>query len=538
MLDINILEDETLQDTVNKFISALLPHENYKREYFTEVYTTLVEYINVNEFSGEYYVLMDIINKVKQITSAKASYPYIDKTVVTNTMRSNFNNLVYSKYVDISTLLRLEEADTNLDNPESFSNAIRILTNRTLELYDRCFELKQSSDEVINYIPALKNNLCTNVMENIIQQSARIMVDGVTFRGQKIIGPMSAMRRAKRMSIELENRLSELDDKTIRIDNRDKSDKLYQEANQAYQVLAKYGIPPLDDETPILRHRFVVVQANEGVGKTKFAIDCAVNIILAGGKVLFMVGETTQGSMHIKILTNYIKKKYNIFVKEKHIIDARVNPDSITNKDVLKKIRLAQDFLDNSGCIHYRNSYRFETLYEELVADYEIYKFDGLFIDHSDQLKGNLPLYERISLLARHVKNFRKDYPVYVQVLSHMSGSGKILLEKDKQITSSGTKGSSDLSNDADEVFTLSKTPLLDKQGLRHMFITKRRGTPVPDTLVLRTLFGVNSFEWDDKVQTSDSKKIGKEQALEKISQVYNANEFGEDDDDDDDYSL
>ena len=94
------------------------------------------------------------------------------------------------------------------------------------------------------------------------------------------------------------------------IDTMEGSMALLQDLKQSFIPIADWGIPPLDNYTPILRHRLVVVVGQENIGKTKFAIDKAVNVMKAGGRVLYMCGETTKAKVYADIIVNYVYKTF------------------------------------------------------------------------------------------------------------------------------------------------------------------------------------------------------------------------------------
>lgn len=77
-------------------------------------------------------------------------------------------------------------------------------------------------------------------------------------------------------------------------------------------------------------------------------------------------------------------------------------------------------------------------------------------IDHSCALSGSVgdgSVKSNIDRLASDTREFRKKYPVCVLVTSHPSQLAKDDLVRDRASTGSPTKGSQNLSTDADEVF-------------------------------------------------------------------------------------
>ena len=163
-----------------------------------------------------------------------------------------------------------------------------------------------------------------------------------------------------------------------------------------------------------------------------------------------------------------------------------------------------------------------------MVADYEKYKCDAYIIDHSFALTGG---YDgdngkrNIDNLAKDARNFRKNYPVYLMVLSHPSSYAKEYLSKDKKVNYSATKGSQNLSTDADDVFVLRDNEVLQKEGLLAIENTKRRDASViHDNIIMRKMFDVSHLEYDEKYQAkSASLSIEADAALQNLEEFYNA---------------
>ena len=89
------------------------------------------------------------------------------------------------------------------------------------------------------------------------------------------------------------------------VDSVDKASTLLNSLKDRFIPIAKYGIPEIDGEgefegTPILRHRLVVVVGNENIGKSMFGKDTATNIMLAGGRVVYMCGENVKSLMYCR----------------------------------------------------------------------------------------------------------------------------------------------------------------------------------------------------------------------------------------------
>lgn len=284
--------------------------------------------------------------------------------------------------------------------------------------------------------------------------------------------------------------------------------------NEYCVPIAKWGIDPLDDYTPILKHRLVVVVANENIGKTKFCVDKATNVLLEGKSVAYMCGESSPAKVYSDILINYIWKKYDIGVTADYLADPSECPD-----EVQKAIGMSIDELITEGRLTLCESFSYDTVYSELVDLYNQRAFDCLVIDHSCALSGTVgtgSMKDKVDSLAINLRIFKKAYPVCILVASHPSVTAKDALTRGKAITQSPTKDSQTLSNEADEVFILRDNETLQKQELLILQNYKRRDAArVLDDIYLRKRFEVSALIYDESQQALDSvMNLSRQQAI------------------------
>lgn len=227
-----------------------------------------------------------------------------------------------------------------------------------------------------------------------------------------------------------------------------------------------------------------------------------------------------------EILVNYIYKKYNYFVLPSHINDLENCPEHIR-----KIINLAMVEIAESKSLILRDSYSYDSLYSELVSDYEKYHADAFIIDHSFALTGGKDGdngKSNIDGLAKDAREFRKNYPVYCLVLSHPSTPAKDSLAKDKAIEYSSTKGSQNLSTDADDLFVLRDNEVLRKEGMIAIENIKRRNASrITERIILKKMFSVSHFDYDEKYQaTATSLSVDADIALNRLESMYSQDDY------------
>ena len=235
-----------------------------------------------------------------------------------------------------------------------------------------------------------------------------------------------------------------------------------------------------------------------------------------------MCGENEKGQIYSELLINYIYKKYNFFVTPSHLADVSLCPENIQ-----KVINLAMVELYESGNLILRDSYSYDNLYNELVADYDKHHADIYFIDHTFSLTGGISGDNgkaNIDKLSKDLQAFRKTYPVCVIALSHPSADAKDAIKHDKSIVTSPTRGSQNLSIDADDVYVFRSNEVLAKEGLLALENTKRRKASVLENrVILKKQFDVSHFIYDEKNQASSTTVSAEAEAsLAALEELYN----------------
>lgn len=524
MLIVDIQQDALLQENLNKVLSGLLPHKNYNPDLFQDLLRVVTTLIEPEEMYGEYYTLVETLMKIRDIKQSIKSYkPKLTKDTLTATLISNVPDLVRNEHVQITKILEMEGHETNIEIERNFDNACNLLYSRTLELYEDCMALEITSEEAVTYVSSLKSAFITHTAQESLKVQAQILKSSVKIGRKVLAGPQDWLEYVSNIHHIINNRLQDEDERVLKLDSMEKSDELMERLHATHIPLANYGIPVLDDQTPMLRHRLVVVSAKENTGKTMLAVNWAINLIKNRRKVLFMCGENNFEKIQPLFISNYIYQKYGM----------HITPSDITNMndlppDICRLINIARAELMETGCIKLIKYFDYYTLYEELVAEYDKEAFDALIIDHTYALRGGGSEYERIGALARAMRQFKNDYPVFNLVLSHLSTDAKEAIIKGKRVEASPTKGNGSLAAEADEILILSDNELLAKQGLLQVQNYKRRGAEkVEDYIILKKKFNVASFIYDEKLQNSaDASELG----LAELESVY------DDIDDDDDY--
>ena len=503
MIFIDVLADEELQTVVNKLISGMLPHENFKPSVYNEILTSIFKLIKLEEFSGEYYILLDVLQKYADIGNSHPTFGLrLIKDTLEEILQANIQDLVSNESVRTTSLLLEAGYDANLALENTFTEACQLLYTRTIDLYDKCLELKIPSEEALGYKPAYKSSFLRHVGEQSLRAQTTILSDVLKVGKVEYRGSSGWLDFSVRTLADTTDRIKAEDDTFMVVKSQVDSDALLDSNANQFTKLADYGIPPIDDFTPILTHRLVVVCANENVGKTASAIHMACSLLVEGKKVLWICGENTRGNVYAKMLSNYIYRTRGIYITAVQLAKRK----TMLPQDKQQLVALAKTELDSKGLLGFKDIISYENAEEELTSIYKEFQFDAVVIDHTGALKGGPHMEENVSRLAVNLREFKKKFPVCIITLSHLSVVAKDLLARDKQVVSSPTAFSSTLSKEADEIFILHKNAELDKRGLLAFYNYKRRdASVVVDEIILRKKFNVSAYEYDETIQVANT---------------------------------
>lgn len=537
MLNVDIIADEELQDVVNKFISGMLPHENYKPECFVGLLRDVMSYVKLEEFSMEYHALLKALHELNKVKISIDAYrPELTRELFSDIVSVSAEDLVTNPCVQIKRYLEYEGMNSNLNIQTSREAAMQKLYSRSMELYDRCYAMKMDSSKAGNYMPAYKNAFIAHIgMQSIQAQSS--IVTGSLYVGKRVYsGFEDWLNYSAMVNNEINQRLQEVEDANsmLTVNSLEIVDRMSKELKSSFVPIANWGIPELDGDgveagTPILRHRLVVVVGSVNIGKSMFCKDTATTVLLEGRKVLYMYGEGASANVWGDLLVNYIYKKFGKFVTVPMLTNEDEQPEEIQ-----RIIRLAKTELYESGNLSLRKAYSYDSLYQEMTNDYKQSAFDLVILDHSLALETNGKTnQENVHNLAIAARNFKREYPVCVLVASHPSAAAKDYLARGKKIPNdiATTKESSTLEAEADELFVLRDTEALAKQGLIALENKKRRNAPrLEENVILKKCFDVCHFEYEPEDQSVNNRDVtSAEQALLDLEDAYS---------DDDDYTL
>lgn len=511
--------DEELKDSLDSLISGLLPQEGYDSKLFMDIHSNILRFIKEDEMPLEYRVLFNIIADIIKINISTSTFnPIVSRDSLDVILSNSLIEFVSTEGFKYKSWF--ENRGIDLNNIEMGSSK---LYEEVMDLYDRCYEKCTPSSECLSHVVAYRAAFMDSVSQTTIKCQADIIQDKLYFGHKYYKGSKGWIDFLNITMSELNVRLDDENNAdSNHIDSLEKAISYLEQARSRAVPISSYGIDPLDQTIPIVSNRLSVICAGEGVGKTQFCTYLSNNIIRDNKKVLYMFGESEGSELFTIILRNFIYKKFGKFVDTNDIL----HPENC-HEDTQKIINLATTELSRTGCYIDRRAYTYENLYEELVKDYEKYKFDVVMIDHSASLNSTGLLKtekEKIDALSIAVRNFKRNYPCHVFVTSHFSVEAKTELDRHGKVyNASPTRGSGTLSKEADDVFILTVNEKLEKQDLRGIQVSKRRGAAKHSigTIIMKVLYNGGEWVYDKKYQSEDYNTVEVDAALTNLENHY-----------------
>lgn len=495
---IYLMQDEDLQGSLEYLISSLLPHENFDSSMFSANLQAIGEHIFVEELQMEYYLMYKFLSDLKSIQMASRNFkPMLTREVLDRTLETVLTDLILTPELGVAEWSDDNGHSFNIKSQEDVNAATTRLYRRTMDLYDRCFELKVDSLSALTILPILKEQILANVAVNSRRVQDQIL-EGIYSarvgrRWKNYTGAYGWFDYTIDMIASIRSRLEKATIGVRKINTIDQLVVIKEEWKLIYKPIAKYGIPPMDASAPILRHWMALFCGNEGTGKTAWAINIARSAIKEGARVLYMCGETTSSVMLSRYSSHEIYKSSGKFITRESLSNLD-DEDEETKKEVDE----ALISLIESGSLQLIPKLPYKGIYDTLKAKMEEDPFDVLLIDHTGAMSGGTGNQTQdISDMSVELRDFKNDFPVYIGVMSHLSASAKKAIAEGKEIEGSPAKGSSNLSYEADEVKVMHVNKELKKLELVAMVTTKTRGNAMAGPVYLKFYGEISTFEYD-----------------------------------------
>lgn len=480
------------------------------------LFLNIIKYIKPDEFKGEYYVLMKILEQVARVDRNSRLHNIESRSLVTRErfeeiVEYNIENLVRenAKKMGLIEMLDNDGLDTDLSIETNFDTALTYLYNRCMNLYDEIASIGLSVSEAVTYEVDLRTALekvyamsCFRTSYIILNGELRIGRD--LFSGSK--GYFDYIRRA---NAEYNSRLNSIEENDeLRFSNRE---KMLEEEKQSVRTrVTDWNIPPLDKVFPISTNMLVCLAASEGTGKTQVACGVSAKFLKAGKKALYVATETERPIIQKQILSSYILDQYGIEIPYTKLLDR----ESLSEDEQLLVNIVEQQFaLDDSLIV--KSDISYDDFLSSCISYIENDGVGLIVVDHSCAL-GNprdLDLKSAVTNLAVACRTLKIRYGITVIVLSHPSSRALEDLARYGEVSGSTSISaeSGRLSKEADLNLFLTKVDSNDDQieGMLDMQVCKIRAEqPKYRHIKIRTKFGYSSYEYNQLDQIDGDETV------------------------------
>lgn len=521
-------DDEDFKNSFDDLISGLLPHENYDPKMFLDIYMGIQRFVKIDEMSLEYRILFNIFEDILKVYSSvtkQSLFITVTRDIVSDILQSSLMEFMVTDGSKFREWFEKRGINSNFSVPLNQENGASALYNEVMDVYDRCFEKQTPSGEVIGRFVTFKNLFVSAVSQATLNAQVEIISDKLYYKNRVYKGSEDWIRFMSETIKDLENRLNDdLNTTSVILDDSVKVEEIFREARQTFKPLGNFGIPDVDG-VPMSTNMLCVITGNSNAGKTLYSCYLSSLLLCNGKRVLFMCGEAPKEKILSYITSNFIYRKYGKFVSNKQILDPRENSEEVQRLINLASIEIASN--SNDSKLILRDSYTYENLYSELVNDYEMFGMDAVFIDHSLSLKRTYSLSadkDCVDALAVQSREFKKAYPVFMCITSHLSVEAQNELSRKGIIlnTASVTRASSTLHAEADSILIIVSKPELDKQSLRGFIHYKSRDSVKSyKYYYMRVLFNANEWFYDLRDQDGEENSVDANIALSEVENAY-----------------
>lgn len=511
------------EEPIDNILSCLLPHENFDVEEAKGVIEELGRTLPVGETGGVYFVFLTILDRLSVTRLYMRNHTTVlSREIFEHAVLGGLRDIMLLEDFDAVSFFGAYSKNYDLSIPTQFEEAVAFTYSILMEKYDELFEKAVPTQEGLSWITILKQNLNYALTAKMLSVAAATLTEGRQNERTLSRGPDDARKFLMDALADVNSRVHDAFSDTgsrfmvtsytsLNVSRRfDESHKL------KVKPLYYMGIDPIDDVMPIRTQDIVTVVADEGIGKTRFAIDQAYRAILAGANVLYICGETDEKKIKRSIEAAHCFTLYKLQLRWSEVDDPSTI-EGVTDadlSDIEVKIAAAQaDLYENKdyGTFSTVQSAVYETFLSTIKNIKDEYNIDLVIVDHVLALTsdGTITTLGRLNTKSMRVSFLYECEDILVKEcdlaflnLSHPS----VITSKDlKEGRTPGARSgaeSSDSTKYSSVVCVLNTTPELRKQDIVLMYITKVRDAPNTfDTCVLKRLGYSNIHVFDPKLQ-------------------------------------
>lgn len=347
------------------------------------------------------------------------------------------------------------------------------------------------------------NNWADFRMEELLFECSQIFKHGMRIGGRMIRGRDESDKHYKQVSAVIEkiiegdqNLLAESIDTSIQ--SAEEIEEIHHRNEIQQENLGLTNIPAIDKElVGIFKGEMFTIQAGSGVGKSRFAVHLAKNILNNGHNVLVISLEQKANRIFSMFHSRHMLETQGVSnITDKDLIRDSYSP---AQESVVKSSR--EDLVENEsiGRLRIEGKYvKAVNILSELEAVWEDFKFDAVVLDYLGLLGTEKDRYneltDAINLLKSECKSF-KGVGFALIVPNQLSKEAeKELMNGKLEEAGIGGSESAYLFRGSDIVVTLNKDSEMEEDNLMEIIVSKMRLGQNISPIKVHTDFGHCTF--------------------------------------------
>ncbi len=289
------------QDTVYKILSGCLPHENFDIDLAKTALEELFRTVPMEETYGTTYMIFSVLKNMSALRMYMSGYTKtLRREIFENAVQAGVGTVIISEGFRAKDFFSEYGKTYNLDVPSDMFDATSFVYSEAMAVYDELFEMAIPTSECQSWLNVLRERLEYDITSKSISLAAQTLSTGVPVGKEIYRGAKDARSLMQFMVTDVNRRVTDMNaDMSNRhiaspINSFDDS-KIFDERN-AFQIKELYnmGFEPIDGKYMVSTPDIITIVADEGVGKTRFAVDQAYKALMAGCRVLYICGETNK----------------------------------------------------------------------------------------------------------------------------------------------------------------------------------------------------------------------------------------------------
>lgn len=512
-----------ITELLESIVSSILPHQNFDMEVAKVTVDDLFKTLPIEETYGIWYIFFKVFKQMQIVKMYMSSYEgVLKREVFESALESGCRSLILHENFNATRYFHDENQSFNLGVEKDWYDAASFVYSETMRVYDELFERAVPSQQGAIDMTSLKQKINDAYTTRMLDIAAEILKSGKEFDGRIYQGPDDSRRVLTNMLGEVTSRMATI--------GADFSNRLTPDPIRSYEEFRDFqtrnkvllrdlyymGIEPIDNVFHIRSQDIVTLVADEGVGKTRFAVGQLYAALMQGLNVLYICGESAKIKIENMLLATHLWAKYKVSLSWDEI----QNPEKIrtSNMETLEQriVELnsaAHDLHSNPeyGVFIPQQSACYETFYDDIKQTADQYKVDLVIVDHVLALSSNgdftsMGRLQTKQLRVTHLYQMEdllvKDCNIAFINMSHPSVETSKELKAGKKPTSRAGAESAESSRYSSIMGVLHTTDDLKSQDIVVLYIIKSRDTEqIIEPIVLRRNGFACQHDYDPDIQ-------------------------------------